>query len=68
MFKTNQNKSERFVRLIICLLIIPTPFIICVSNYSSILVSTLLFNFISGTCVIYKILKPVILIKDLNHS
>ena len=60
MFKTNQNKSEKIVRLIILLFIIATPFIFSVSNYSlilSVLVGTLLFNFISGTCVIYKILN-----------
>jgi hypothetical protein len=60
MFNTNQNNSERIVRLILSLLILPATFLIGSSNYSLILTvagSILLFNSISGTCVIYKILN-----------
>ena len=59
IFKTNQNKPERVVRLIVSLFLIPTPFILGSSSYS-ILLSTvggvLLFNSVVGTCYIYRIL------------
>ena len=59
MFKTNQNKPERVVRLIVSLFLIPTPFILDISTYSILLSSVggiLLFNSIVGTCYIYRIL------------
>ena len=60
MFNTNQNNSERILRLILSLLLLPATFLIGKSNYSLILtavVCILLFNSISGTCVIYKNIK-----------
>ncbi|MDB9884368.1 DUF2892 domain-containing protein [Candidatus Marinimicrobia bacterium] len=59
IFKTNQNKAERVVRLIVSLFLIPTPLILGSSTYSiilSILGGTLFFNSIVGTCYIYRIL------------
>ena len=47
MFNTNQNNSERIVRLILSLLLIPATFLIGKSNYSLILTvvgGILLFN------------------------
>jgi DMSO reductase anchor subunit len=58
MFITNQNKTERIVRFIISLFLLPTPLILGQSNYSIVLCvlgSILLFNSIVGTCMIYKI-------------
>ena len=58
MFITNQNKTERIVRFIISLFLLPTPLIIGQSNYSIVLCvlgGVLLFNSIVGTCMIYKI-------------
>ena len=58
IFKTNQNKSERVVRLIVSLFLLTTPFIIGSSTYSMILSTVggiLLFNSIVGTCYIYRI-------------
>ena len=59
IFKTNQNKPERVLRLIVSLFLIPTPFILDISTYSILLSSVggiLLFNSIVGTCYIYRIL------------
>ena len=59
IFKTNQNKPERVVRLIVSLFLIPTPFILGSSTYSMLLSTIgciLLFNSIVGTCYIYKTL------------
>ncbi len=58
MFITNQNKTERIVRFIISLFLLPTPLILGQSNYSIVLCvlgGILLFNSIVGTCMIYKI-------------
>ena len=58
MFTTNQNKTERIVRFIISLFLLPTPLILGQSNYSIVLCvlgGILLFNSTVGTCMIYKI-------------
>lgn len=56
-FKTNQNNSERVTRFIISLFLLPAPIVFGISNYSIILFGVggiLLFNYIVGTCFIYK--------------
>ena len=54
---TNQNKEERGFRFIVCVFLLPAPFI-CQNNLSSITQSLiggiLLFNAFSGMCVIYR--------------
>ena len=58
MFSTNQNKSERIVRFIISLFLLPAPIILESSNYSLVLATIgtiLLFNALSGACMIYKL-------------
>jgi len=58
MFSTNQNKAERIVRFIISLFLLPAPFLLESSNYSLILATIgaiLLFNALSGACMIYKL-------------
>ena len=58
MFSTNQNKSERIARFIISLFLLPTPFLLESSNYSIVLGAIgaiLLFNALSGACMIYKL-------------
>ena len=58
ILKTNQNKSERIVRFIISLFLLPTPIIFGASEYSFLLCTIgviLLFNAIIGTCYIYRI-------------
>ncbi len=58
MFSTNQNKSERIARFIISLFLLPAPFLLESSNYSLILATIgaiLLFNALSGACMIYKL-------------
>ena len=59
ILKTNQNKPERVLRLIVSLFMIPTPLIIGSASYSILLSAiggVLLFNSIVGTCYIYRIL------------
>ena len=59
LFKTNQNKAERFLRLIVSLFLLPSPMLLGLSLYPLILCSIgviLLFNALSGACMIYKIL------------
>lgn len=59
MFETNQNMSERVVRLIVSLFMIPGVFLLDYSFYGMILSSVgfiLLFNAVVGTCMIYKVL------------
>ena len=57
--KTNQNKAERILRLLISLFLIPTPFFLGTASLYSILLCIigfiLLFNSISGTCYTYMI-------------
>ena len=58
IFKTNQNKAERILRLIVSLFLIPAPIILGFSTYSFIICcvgAILLFNAISGACMIYKV-------------
>ena len=58
LFKTNQNKAERILRFIVSLFLIPTPIILGFSTYAFIICGVgaiLLFNAISGACMIYKI-------------
>lgn len=58
IFTTNQNKSERIVRFIISIFLLPTPVFLGQSNYSIFLCvigGILLFNSIVGTCMIYKL-------------
>lgn len=59
LFITNQNKSERVVRFIVSLFLLPSPFILACTTYSMILGvlgCILLFNSLIGTCYIYRIL------------
>mgnify|MGYP001379263146 CR=1 FL=1 len=58
LFKTNQNKPERILRLVISLFLIPTPFILGLSTYSMILCligAILFFNSVVGTCYTYRL-------------
>ena len=58
LFKTNQNKAERILRFILSLFLIPAPIIIGFSTYTFIIFGVgaiLLFNAISGACMIYKL-------------
>ena len=59
IFVKNQNIPERALRLIISLLLIPSPIIIGVSIYSIVLCivgGILAFNSVLGTCMIYRFL------------
>lgn len=59
IFKRNQNNSERMVRFIAGLFLISSPLIFGTSLYSLIMLSVggiLIFNAISGICMIYKVL------------
>ena len=54
----NQNKPERVARFIIALFLIPAPFIYGQDSFSTIQLSVgcvLLFNALSGMCVIYRL-------------
>ena len=58
LFKTNQNKAERILRFIVSLFLIPAPTFLDSSLYTLIICgvgSILLFNAISGACMIYKV-------------
>ena len=58
IFITNQNKSERVSRFIISLILIPAPFVFNCNIYSVSQFSVgviLLFNALSGMCVIYRL-------------
>tara|TARA_B100001250_G_scaffold336476_1_gene302975 strand:+ start:482 stop:688 length:207 start_codon:yes stop_codon:yes gene_type:complete len=58
LLKTNQNKSERILRLIVSLFLLPAPMLLGQSLYALVLCSIggiLLFNALSGACMIYKI-------------
>ena len=55
---TNQNKSERITRFIIALFLLPAPIIFGYSELAivqALVGAILLFNAISGICVIYGI-------------
>ena len=56
-FTTNQNKSERVLRLILSIFLMPAPIIYEYNLFSiaqAIVGGILLFNAISGMCVIYR--------------
>ena len=58
LFKINQNKSERILRLIISIFIIPAYFVLEQNNYTMLITTVgfiLLFNSIVGTCFTYRI-------------
>lgn len=58
LFTANQNTSERIVRLIVSIFLIPSPFIFQNNPFAisqAIVGSVLLFNAISGMCVIYRL-------------
>ena len=58
LFITNQNRSERIVRFIVSLFLLPAPFVLECTTYSmilGILGGILLFNSIVGTCYIYRV-------------
>ena len=58
IFLKNQNKSERFTRLIVSLFLVPSSLIYDIDFFSitqSIVGGVLLFNAASGMCVIYRI-------------
>jgi len=58
LFKTNQNKAETILRLIASFFLIPAPIFLESSLYTLIICyvgGILLFNPISGACMIYKI-------------
>ena len=57
LFLKNQNSAERIVRLIISFFLLPAPFIYECDTFSivqAIIGGVLLFNAISGICVIYQ--------------
>ena len=57
MLETNQNKSERILRTLIALILLPAPFVLDQGVYTYVLTAVgaiLLFNGISGTCMTYK--------------
>ena len=54
----NQNNKDRLIRLIVALLLIPTPLLFGESNWSifaGILGVALLFNSLSGNCYVYRL-------------
>ena len=58
LFIKNQNKSERATRLLASIFLIPTPFLygFDLFSYTQLFIGiTLLFNAISGMCVIYRL-------------
>jgi hypothetical protein len=57
-FKTNQNASERVVRFIVALFLLPGPLIFQNSPFAiaqAIVGGILIFNAFSGMCVIYRL-------------
>lgn len=60
IFLKNQNKNERYTRLIVSLFLVPSSLIYDIDYFSiaqSIVGGVLLFNAISGMCVIYRVFK-----------
>ena len=58
LFKINQNKSERILRLIISIFMIPAYFVLEQNNYTMLITTVgfiLLFNSIAGTCFTYRL-------------
>ena len=59
MFKVNQNKAERVLRLIVSAAILPAPLIMGATAYPLALAAlgaVLLFNALSGACLTYQAL------------
>ena len=57
LFTTNQNNSERVLRFILSVILIPAPIVYKYDPFSivqAIVGGILLFNAISGICVIYR--------------
>ena len=57
MFETNQNKSERILRTLVALILLPAPLVLEQGMYTYVLTAVgaiLLFNGVSGTCMTYK--------------
>jgi len=57
MFETNQNNSERILRLIVAAVCLPAPFVMEATIYAwavAGLGAIMLFNAVSGTCYTYK--------------
>ena len=57
MFETNQNKPERFLRLIVALVLLPAPFLMGQVIYTYVVAgfgAIMLFNAASGACMTYK--------------
>lgn len=57
LFTTNQNKSERVLRFILSVFLIPAPIVYEFDPFSivqCVVGGILLFNAISGMCVIYR--------------
>ena len=58
IFIKNQNKSERTTRFIVSMLLLPSPFLFGFDIFTFLQLITgliLLFNAISGMCVIYRL-------------
>ena len=58
LFEINQNKSERILRLIISIFMIPAYFVLEQNNYTVLITTVgfiLLFNSIVGTCFTYRL-------------
>ena len=58
LFTTNQNNSERVLRFILSVVLIPVPVVYQYDPFSivqAIVGGILLFNAISGMCVIYRL-------------
>ena len=59
LFITNQNNPERVLRFILSLFLIPAPIVYEYNPFSivqSVVGGILLFNAISGICIIYRFL------------
>ena len=57
LFTTNQNNSERVLRFILSVVLIPAPIVYQYDTFAivqAIVGGILLFNAISGMCVIYR--------------
>ena len=58
LLKTNQITAERILRCIVALFLIPAPMVLGFSTYTFVICGVgiiLLFNAISGACMIYKV-------------
>ena len=69
LFKINQNKSERRLRLIISIFMIPAYFVLEQNNYTMLITIVgfiLLFNSIVGTYFTYRLFGANTCNKDFN--